>query len=278
VEPTLKFRGFYDFSFSMLNADWGPWRVLDQTPECHPEESGSYVTQYDVWVYDQHIQNQYPDQGMYDKFPNNPPYWTDEDQDGENDTWWTPEGHEETIYEEHHYTIPQWDEYHVYEFDYPDQYKPSYTSTSRWKIKCEWNPEPPCCSPVGKTITFKVKIYTANMVSKINGEMLDMQSLTTRYRNCHIKGYAKGEMGDLEYFHTNGNPSCGPEIVRPFMHWAYYGHVVRPSYSGADEHSIITVTKVIGEDWNDEPEFDVEIPAEDGKVTYIADFWIDSIT
>lgn len=278
VDPTLKFRGFYDFSFSMLNADWGPWRVVDYTPEHHPEESGTYVIQRDEWVYDQHVQNQYPNMGMSDNFPNNPPYWTDEDQDGIDDTWWTPYGHIETFYEEHFYSIPAWDEYHTYEFDYPQDVKPSYTSTSRWKVKCEWNPVPPCCSPVDKIITFKVVIYTANMVSKINNESIDVQSPTTRYRNCHIKGYAKGEMGDLEYFHTNENPSCGPMIRIPPMHWAYYGHVVRPVYSTSSELSTITVTKTIGQDWEGEPEFDIEIPASDGKVTYIADFWIDSIT
>jgi hypothetical protein len=277
VDPTLKFRGFYDFSFSMLNADWGTWKVTDGTPEHHPEESGTYVITYTEWVYDMHVQNQYPDQGMSDRFPNNPPYWTDEDQDGQDDTWWTPYGHEEQREETHYYYIPAWDEYHVYEFDYPQNLKPSYTSTSRWKIMCEWRPDPPCCSPVDKQITFGITIYTADMVSKTNNEAISMQSPTTRYRNCHIRGYAKGEMGDLEYFHTNEAPNCGPEIVRPPMHWAYYAHVVRPVYSTSSQLSTTYVTKTIGQDWNGEPEFDIEIPASDGTVTYIADFWIESI-
>jgi len=38
------------------------------------------------------------------------------------------------------------------------------------------------------------------------------------------------------------------------------------------------VTKTIGEDWNGDPAFDIEIPASDGIVTYIADFWVESIT
>lgn len=278
VEPIMKHRQFYDFSFSTLNCDFGPWKVTDQTPEHHPEVYGEYQVTISNWIFDMYVQNQYPDMGMSDRFPNHPPYWTDEDQNGYDDTWWTPYGHEETYTETYYYFIPAWDEHHVYEFDYPDDVKPSYTSKSRWKIKCEWNPEPPCCSPEGKQITFGIRTFNANMRSSINNEPISMQSPTTRYRNCHIHGWAKGEMGSLEYFDNYG---CGPQFSNDnpnFMPWVYYGTVVRPVFSTSSEEGTMYVTKTIGEDWNGDPAFDIEIPASDGIVTYIADFWVESIT
>lgn len=274
VEPTRKFRGFYEFSFSMLNADWGPWQVTDQTPEIIPahEETASYT--YYIWYFDEYVQTEYPDQGMSQQFPDNPPYWTDEDGDGEDDTYWTPYGHSESFTEYYTYWVEEQYLYHTYSFDYPDYVKPDHTSVAKWKIKCEFNSDAPtCCSPVGKTITFKVRIQQANMRSCVPPyEDLYMQSPTTMYRNAALRGYGIGNMGALAYFE---NHNCGPQ-VHPYMHWAYYGTIVRPIFTTDVEHSVVTVSKVISETpWDDE--YDVEIPAENGKVTFIKDFWIESI-
>jgi hypothetical protein len=68
----------------------------------------------------------------------------------------------------------------------------------------------------------------------------------------------------------------GEVLTTPYMHWAYYGTMVRPIQTTSQQESILYVSKFIGQEW---PEaYDIELPSYDGKVTYIKDFWIESIS
>jgi hypothetical protein len=279
---TTHTRIWYDFSFQINRPEWGPWRITDGTGIVHPEETftGSYT--YTVWYFSQYVVSQPPDEGDYANLPNYPPYWADTDGDGEDDTYYVPSGYSETYTEYYTYTIPEWTEYKTYEFDYPFDTRSNYDVKSRWKIKCDYRPDPTCCGPAGKQITFGIKIYRANLKSAVPPyEDLGQQSPTTQYRNCKLKGYGHGRSGDRGFtagrgIHYFENHNCPFPNELGSMHWAYYGTMVRPIFTTSEFESVVYVTKTIGEEWTDA--YDIEIPSFDGKVTYIKDFWIESIT
>jgi hypothetical protein len=279
---TTHTRVWYDFSFQINRPEWGPWRITDGTGIIHPEETITVTYTYTVWYFSQYVVSQPPDEGDYANLPDYPPYWADTDGDGEDDTYYVPQGYFETYTEYYTYTIPEWTEYKTYEFDYPFDTRSNYDVKSRWKIKCDYRPDPTCCGPAGKQITFGIKIYRANLKSAVPPyENLEQQSPTTQYRNCKLKGYGHGRSGDRGFtagrgIHYFENHNCPFPNELGSMHWAYYGTMVRPIFTTSEFESVVYVTKTIGEEWTDA--YDIEIPSFDGKVTYIKDFWIESIT
>jgi hypothetical protein len=250
-------RNWYDFSFKISSVDWGPWKITDGSGIWHDGEEGSYWREEQVWVDES--------------------YWADTDGDGVDE--WIEAGYWDTIWVEEFYSYPGGYTYKTYEFYYPYDVRSSYDVKSRWKIKCDYRPDPTCCGPAGKQITFGIKIYKANLVSALpNGGGV----VETYYSNCNLKGYGYGRSGDrgvtqgrgIQYFDGHNCPSS--TIGYEPMHWAYYGTIVRPIFTTSDTESVVYVTKTIGEAWNDV--YDIEIPSYEGKVTYIKDFWIESIT
>jgi hypothetical protein len=283
VEPQLMQRVWYDFSFQIVRPDWGPWKITDGTLVYFPEETYSYPYTYEVWYFSHYEQSWPPDEGDYANLPSYPPYWSDEDGDGEQETWNVPRGYSEQYTEWYTVTIPERYESRTYEFEYPMDVRSNYDVKSRWKIKCDYRPDPACCGPAGKTITFGIKVYRANLKSAVPPyEPLDAQSPTTQYRNCNLRGPAVGRSGDrgltegrgLQYFNGFNCPEP-PNPNRPYD-YAYHGTCVRPIFTTSELEGVVYVSKVIGQEWDGE--YDIELPSYDGKVTYIKDFWIESIT
>lgn len=269
LEPVRIQRPWYDFSFKITKPDWGPWRVTDQNGIFHEAYTEEVTYTYVEWVFDQYVQGVYPDQGMYDRFPNKPPYWTDEDLDGQDDTWWVPYGHSEERTETQYIYHPEWWEYKTYEFNYPLDCRPSHTAISKWKVAFEYRPDPRCCGPEGKTIEICVRVNKAYMHSSIDNQPVgDWQDRP--YKNAHLRGYAQGRMGDRGK--TSGRGLTAINQIN--MPYAYFGVAVRPVYSNDYTESVLTFTRTIGSGMQEEI---IELPVEEGRVTFIRDFWIQSI-